>query len=226
MAGILLAVLLVLALLIYWQIILAEGTYLGRSIVAKLYDWTARRYDRIKAYDIDWEDTTLGRPLATLLEHIPQLLILDVATGTGRVPMSLFRQPAFHGAIVGLDLSAGMLAQARRNLAEYAGRMLLVRGDAGRLPFPDAAFHAVVCCEALEFMPHPRRALVEMTRVLKPGGWLLFTNRIGWEARFLPGKVFPRRRVAGALQGLPLENIQEIIWEVNYDQVWARRKIQ
>lgn len=226
MAGILLAILLVLTLLIYWQIILAEGTYLGRSIVAKLYDWTAGRYDRIKAYDIDLEDATLGRPLAALLEHIPHPLVLDVATGTGRVPMSLLRQPAFRGAVVGLDLSAGMLTQARRNLAEHAGRVLLVRGDAGRLPFPDAAFHAVVCCEALEFMPHPRRALAEMTRVLKPGGWLLFTNRIGWEARFLPGKVFPRRRVAGSLQGLPLENVQEIVWETNYDQVWARRKIQ
>lgn len=224
MAGILLTILLVLILLVYWQFILAEGTYLGRSIVAKLYDWTAGRYDRIKAYNVELEDATLGRPLAAALEHVPHPLVLDVATGTGRLPMSLLRQPAFRGTVVGLDLSAGMLAQARRNLAEHAGRVHLVQGDACRLPFPDAAFHAVTCLEALEFMPHPRAALAEMTRVLKPGGWILFTNRIGWEARFLPGKVFPRRRVASVLQGLPLEEISEMVWEVNYDQVWARRQ--
>lgn len=224
MVGILIVVFLILTAVLYWQFILAEGTYLGRHVVVKLYDKIAHRYDALKEYDPPAEDATLGGRLAFLLKDCPDPKVLDVATGTGRVCMTLLRQNSFRGHVCGLDRSAGMLEHARHNLAPHTSRAHLIRGDADALPFPDASFDAVSCCEALEFMPDPQRVLREMVRVVKPGGALFFTNRIGWEARFLPGKVFRRGHVAEALRHLPLERVRELPWEANYDQVWARRR--
>jgi len=147
-----------------------------------------------------------------------------VGTGTGRVLVSLLRQPAFRGRAVGLDASAGMLRVARRNLAPHAGRVVLMHHEASRLPFAGASFDAVSCVEVLEFTPQPAETLRELVRVLKPGGILLFTNRVGGEARYLPGRTFPRHGIRDLLAPLPLEDIMVVPWEVNYDQIWARRR--
>lgn len=207
----------------YWLFVLSEGAYLGPRAVTWLYDLTARRYDRVKRYEERLEDLTLGRPLADRVGPDPEALVLDVATGTGRVLMSLLRQPEFQGRVIGLDLSARMLEQATGNLAANAGRVTLLHDDASSLPFRDATFDAVTCSEALEFLPDPPATLREMARVLRPGGTLLFTNRIGIEALFLPGKVFPRRTIQARLAELPLRDVLVSRWEANYDQIWARR---
>jgi SAM-dependent methyltransferase len=216
--------LLVLLGLVYWQLVLAEGVYLGRRVVVALYDIAARGYDHLKGYEPQLEDYTLGQPLAERLGDDPEVWVLDVGTGTGRMLLSLMRVRAFHGHAVGLDPSAGMLRRAVRNLAPHRQRVALVRQEAGRLPFSDAAFDAVCCIEAIEFTTDPVRTLHEFVRVLKPGGTLLFTQRIGTEALFLPGRVFRPLRLAQVLADLPLEDIQVLTWEMNYDQVWARRR--
>ncbi|MEW5961021.1 MAG: hypothetical protein AB1801_25115, partial [Chloroflexota bacterium] len=59
-----LGILALVGLLLYWQLILAEGAYLGAPLVALLYDWTAERYNRIKEFDPELETFTLGLPLA------------------------------------------------------------------------------------------------------------------------------------------------------------------
>ena len=43
--------LVLLGLLLYWQLVIAEGAYLGPRIVTLMYDWSARVYERIKQYD-------------------------------------------------------------------------------------------------------------------------------------------------------------------------------
>jgi len=215
--------LLVLAALVYWQLVLTEGTYLWTRVVTLLYDLSARRYDRIKQYDLPLEDATLGKPLAERVGSDSEALVLDVATGTGRVPKSLLRQTEFQGKVIGLDISERMLEQAARNLTAHNERVCLLRHDAGRLPFEDGVFDMVTCVEALEFLPDSMGTLHEMARVLRPGGTLLFTNRIGREALFLPGKVFPRHRTEETLAAFPLRDVSVSRWEVNYDQIWAYR---
>ena len=215
--------LLCLAGVAYWHLVLAEGAYLGPRVVRLLYDWSARYYDRLKGYQKPLEDLTLGIPFAARVGDDPAAWVLDVAVGTGRMPMSLFRQPAFRGRLVGIDISAPMLRRAARNLAAYRDRLALLRYDASRLPFDDGAFDAVSCIEALEFFPEPMGALREMVRVLKPGGALLFTNRIGYQARFLPGRTLPRQGVMERLSGLPLREVEVRSWEIDYDQIWATR---
>ncbi len=210
-----------LGLLLYWQLIIAEGAYLGPRIVTLMYDWSAGVYERIKRYSPGDEQWFLGLPLARALELIPAPLVLDVATGTGRLPRALLRQPAFDGRVVGLDLSRRMLGEAVRRTAQFANRLTYIWQDACNLPFDDDTFDAVTCLEALEFTPHPHTVLAELVRVLRPGGVLLTTNRVGSDARFLPGRAFPRDEFEQVLDGLPLEEVKVRCWQQDYDLAWA-----
>jgi SAM-dependent methyltransferase len=84
------------------------------------------------------------------------------------------------GLAVGLDASRAMLAEAvARNLAPRAAYL---RAEARRMPFADASFDAVCCYAALYLVPEPFTVLVEMLRVLAPGGRiaLMTTYRGSW----------------------------------------------
>jgi len=213
--------LVLLGLLFYWQLVIAEGTYLGPRAVTLLYDWSARAYEHIKQFDIGAEQWFLGLPLARALEAIPAPLVLDVATGTGRLPRVLLQQPAFDGQIIGLDLSRRMLREAVRRTARFADRLTFLWQDARHLPFDDDTFDAVTCLEALEFTPDPRAVLTELVRVSRPGGVLLVTNRVGRDAKFLPGRAFPRDEFERLLRKFPLEEVKIRPWQVDYDLAWA-----
>jgi SAM-dependent methyltransferase len=113
--------------------------------------------------------------------------VLDLCTGTALVPaVAAAARP--DACVVGLDLSPEMLAVGRAKLAA-AGRTNapLVRGDAGRLPFPDASFDAVTVSYGLHELPTEvrERAVREVARVLRPGGNFLVADlarppRLGW----------------------------------------------
>lgn len=210
-----------LGLLLYWQLIVAEGTYLGRRVVALMYDCSAGAYERIKGFIPSEEQWFLGLPLARSLSLVPAPLVLDVATGTGRLPRALFRQPPFRGRVIGLDLSRRMLRQAVRHTAQFGDRLTLIWQDAVCLPFEGGTFDAVTCLEALEFMSDPQRVLEELVRVLRPGGVLLVTNRVGRDARLLPGRAFSPDTFEEMLRELPLEQVKTRSWQVDYNLVWA-----
>ena len=211
-----------LALLAYWQLVIAEGAYLGPWVVARSYDWFARRYDGVKHFVPSAERWFVAGPLMQGLWRVENPLLLDVATGTGRLPLALLGE-GFSGQIIGLDLSLGMLRQARDKLAPYSDHVHLVWQDASALPFDDGAFDAVTCLEALEFLPRPLEALAEMVRVLAPDGILFLTNRVGREARFLPGRAIPRPLFEQTLAEHPLRDVQARRWQVDYDLTMARK---
>jgi ubiquinone/menaquinone biosynthesis C-methylase UbiE len=216
------AVLIFAGLFLWWLLITTEGVYLGRGVVIWLYDVYARRYDRIKQYDAGWEAATLGRPLFRALLDIPAPLVLDVATGTARLPLALFGQPAFNGYVIGLDFSRRMLSIAAEKVAPLGFRVTLIYQHAQNLPFDDNTFDAVTCLEALEFMPDPDAVIAELVRVARPGAVLLLTNRKGTPARLMPGKTHSRTEIMAHLQRrFGLEDIATTVWQMDYDQVWA-----
>ncbi|MDI7274844.1 MAG: methyltransferase domain-containing protein [Anaerolineae bacterium] len=212
-----------LGLLAYWALVLSEGAYLGPRAVAWLYDRAAGRYDRIKNPELADDAHHLARPLLLMLEEAAAPRLLDVGTGTGRLPLALMAQRSFRGQIVGADRSPGMLAQAQRKLGHSSGRCGLALADAEHLPFAAAQFDAVTCLEVLEFTARPRHTLCELLRVLKPGGVLVVTNRVGWDALWYPGRLCGRGRVEAALRLIGAEVLESERWQTYYDLIWARK---
>lgn len=218
------AVILFGAFLIWWLIFETEGVYLGRRVVVALYDLYAAHYDRIKQFDETADITLISQPLLDRIAPIVDPLILDVATGTARVPLIMARNARFQGHIIGLDASRRMLARARDKVV--AGRfesfVSLLHHDASDLPFEDGSFDVVTCLEALEFMPRPQQALAEMARVLRPGGLLLTTIRI--DTRWMPTRTFSEERMRRELERLEMRDIEVVVWQEDYSQIWAYKK--
>jgi ubiquinone/menaquinone biosynthesis C-methylase UbiE len=96
-------------------------------------------------------------------------VVLDVACGPGNTTRTLVAEVGPDGLAVGVDSSATMLAQAVRD-SPAGSPVGYVRADAIDLPFADSTFDAVSCYGALYLMDDPAAALVEMIRVLAPGG--------------------------------------------------------
>lgn len=213
------------ALVAYCELVIAEGVHLGPRVVAFLYDLVAHRYNNIKQFDPSYEAWFLGEPLAAALQNVRAPLVLDVATGTGRLPITLLAQENYAGCVIALDGSRKMLAEAVRATHALSDRLTFIWQDARHLSFEDDAFDAVTCLEALEFMPDTRQTLREMVRVLRPGGTLLLTNRVGPWAKFLPGHTQGRAAFEAMLSALGLERIQTQTWQVEYDLVWARKSV-
>jgi ubiquinone/menaquinone biosynthesis C-methylase UbiE len=211
----------VIAFILYWQLIIAEGAYLGARVVAVLYDVVAHRYNRIKHFEREDDAHFFGDPLVKWLADTPRPRVLDVATGTGRVPMTLLANSEFAGTIVAVDRARLMLREAMRDLAGYSARVLVSRQDGSRLALGEAAFDAVCCLEALEFMPDPDAALAECARVLKAGGILMVTRRTGPWARLMPGRNPSRERFKAQVESLGMWNVQVQTWQVDYDLVWG-----
>jgi ubiquinone/menaquinone biosynthesis C-methylase UbiE len=209
------------ALLLYWQLVWAEGSYLGKRPVAWLYNLVAHRYNTIKQYDDDDDARFLGEPLTLSLQGILDPIVLDVATGTSRLPLALCKQPLFRGQIVALDNARRMLQTAAEYARAYRDRITWVWHDAVPLPFDDATFDLVTCLEAFEFMPSTHAALRECLRVLKPGGLLLVTNRVGSGRWLLFGKTYSKEGFASLLKSLGQIDITTQVWQYDYDLVWS-----
>lgn len=117
----------------------------------------------------------------------PDSTILDVGCGAGQtmrlmVELMADQSPA---VLVGIDGDAEGLALGRL-IADRSGiPITFARADAHDLPVPDASFSMVVCRVALNYM-HQARALAEMARVVKPGGFLyLRVERVHYDLRLI-----------------------------------------
>jgi demethylmenaquinone methyltransferase/2-methoxy-6-polyprenyl-1,4-benzoquinol methylase len=127
-----------------------------------------------RRYDLMNRLMTLGRDRAWRTETVANALsrpgaVLDVATGTGDLALEVLRQhPSAH--VVGLDLVPEMLALAPGKAGVEAVQPGWVQGDALRIPFPDAAFDAIVTGFALRNVTSIPAAFAEMARVTRSGG--------------------------------------------------------
>ena len=102
----------------------------------------------------------------------PSERVLDIACGTGIVARTAARKLGSGGRVVGLDLSAPMLAVARTAATAEGMTVEWREGSAAKLPLPDGAFDIVFCQQGLQFFPDRPAALREMFRVLSPRGTL------------------------------------------------------
>jgi ubiquinone/menaquinone biosynthesis C-methylase UbiE len=141
----------------------------GRT--SRIYDFAARTLLR-RVY---------RRLAADVADTAPQDgAVLDVGTGPGVLLVELARRrPDLR--LTGLDLSADMVAAAKRNLGPFGDRATARVGNATDLPFPDGSFDLIVSSLSLHHWDHPEAAVPEFARVLKPGGRLCV-----YDFRFAP----------------------------------------
>lgn len=122
--------------------------------------------------------------------------VLDLGCGTGEDAAALAARVGPRGRAIGVDVSATMIAEARRR-AEGAGvPVVFVEGDAHHLGFPDATFDGCRAERLLQHAADPRAVLAQMVRVVKPGGRVVI-----WESE-LEMLVFdaPDRAASRAMQ--------------------------
>jgi SAM-dependent methyltransferase len=105
------------------------------------------------------------------LQHLrPDMVVLDCGCGTATITIGLAEAlPA--GAVVGVDLASDCLTVARRNASVMGRRNLVCAASDGRyLPFPEAAFDAVLSHSMIETVDEPANVVAELRRVVKFGG--------------------------------------------------------
>ena len=140
----------------------------GRFLVAPLLDW-------------------LGAPMMdaafAALEPRPGEAILDRGVGGGGLSRALARCGV---RVTGVDPSEVVLEGARRRIGDK-GRFLQGRGEA--IPLPDGATDKAASVNALYFWPALEPVVVELARVLKPGGRLVLGFQTAESVRAWPGHV-------------------------------------
>jgi ubiquinone/menaquinone biosynthesis C-methylase UbiE len=135
-------------------------------------------WDRIMAL-------VLGGPKGE--QHV--LDALDVGCGTGFLSLEL----AVRGhRVTGIDLALAMLDAARRKAAEAGLDIRFQTGDAEQAPFPAASFDLVISRHVLWTLPHPKAAIDDWIRVLRPGGRLAVIDGAQYDVAAAP----PRRENA------------------------------
>jgi phosphatidylethanolamine/phosphatidyl-N-methylethanolamine N-methyltransferase len=105
--------------------------------------------------------------------------ILEVGVGTG-LSLTDYSKTS---RIVGIDISQPMLdkARARVETQHLDHVQTLAVMDAEQLTFPDAFFDVVVAQYVVTAIPNPEKALDEFVRVVRPGGEIILTTRVGAE---------------------------------------------
>jgi ubiquinone/menaquinone biosynthesis C-methylase UbiE len=110
--------------------------------------------------------------------------ILEVACGTGQN----FKLFAPNSEITAVELSPGMLEQARQNASAHGLKVNLAVMDAEKLEFPDGSFDTVVSTLSTCTFPNPVKALQEMKRVCRPDGLILLLEHghsdLPWLAKY------------------------------------------
>jgi len=99
--------------------------------------------------------------------HLPGKTVLDVGCGGGFLAEE-FARDGF--AVTGIDPAARSLEAARKHAADNHLEIDYREGKGEALPFPDASFDVVACCDVLEHVDDLSLVISEVARTLKPGG--------------------------------------------------------
>lgn len=131
-------------------------------------DWEKRinKTETSKRLRIVFEELLSGIPLKGKR-------FLEVGCGLGYFSKMAIRKRA---QVTGLDIGEKIIERARRLIP--AGKFIV--GDAKSLPFKDETFDIVLCTEVIEHVESPSRAIKELFRVTKTGGYIVLTtpNRV------------------------------------------------
>lgn len=173
--------------------------------VEQMFDRIAISYDRLN----DW--ISMGfhkqwkRKACQKLQLRPGHQALDVCTGTGDLIAYLLPLVGQQGQVCGLDFSAQMLSFAQQRY-QAQSQVSLTQGDALALPYEDHRFDGAIISFGLRNVTDIPKALAEMYRVIKPGGWMV--NLDTAPKPLLPGMQFYFSKIVPLLGGLLAQDAQ------------------
>jgi len=150
-----------------------------------------------RVYDLGVFQLYFGRVHDRILAAAPARVTtaLDVGCGTGELLVKAAKRWP-DARFAGLDLSADMLAQARRK--QFDADVELVEGSVYQLPFEDGEFDLVTNTLSSHYYDDFPAALAELARVTAPGGMLAMASIGNGLLRYLPGPLGQESR-AGAI---------------------------
>lgn len=132
----------------------------------------AEEYDRMDFTDVNTDFATLASNLGN---H--QAKVLDIGTGTARIPLILSElRPQWQ--IIGVDLASSMLELGNQNI-EQAGKseqIVLQLIDGKKMPYEDNSFDLVMSNSLVHHIPNPLDLLQEIDRVVKVDGSILIRD--------------------------------------------------
>ena len=135
-----------------------------------MFDNISNEYDSLNrvisfGIDVKWRNKVVS-----FVNNSSPETILDIATGTGDLAISLAKTNA--KKIIGLDISEGMLEVGRKKIdkKELDSTIEMVLGDSENLPFEDHCFDAITVAFGVRNFENLEKGLSEIFRVLKPTG--------------------------------------------------------
>ena len=145
------------------------------SCVGPMFDRIAPTYDLLIHLLSAGCDYAWRRRVTAQLRGKEALQIIDLATGTGDLLISLLRERPNITRAVGLDISESMLGLCRQKLQRHglADRVDLVRADASATSLPGGSFDVVTMGFGIRNTADAAATLAEIHRLLKPGGLTL-----------------------------------------------------
>lgn len=153
------------------QALIITGSYGGESVTMHSYDAVAEWYSNWVGPHSMSEDPFFAG-VEALMGDVAGMYICDLACGEGRVARHLANLGA---RVVGIDLSANLLATARRHEKTDPRGIQYIRCDAAHLDgVDDDAFDGVICHMALMDIEDLESTLHAVVRTLQPGGWFIF----------------------------------------------------
>jgi len=150
-----------------------QGEREAAAHVREMFGRIAPRYDflnHLLSLDTDrvWRRRVARRFRAILRR--PSARVLDLCCGTGDLALAFRKEAAAGAEIIGSDFVPEMLERARAKAAASAANVTFVEADALDLPFDDGSFDLVSCSFGFRNLANYERGMLEILRVLKPGG--------------------------------------------------------
>jgi demethylmenaquinone methyltransferase / 2-methoxy-6-polyprenyl-1,4-benzoquinol methylase len=217
------------------------GNTVPEPRVTTMFDAIAPTYDRANTLMTAGQDGRWRRAAVRAAGLDRGGVALDVACGTGKLTADLAAVVGPEGRVVGVDLSPGMLDEARRAVGSLSG-VEFVLGNALALPVADASFDAATIAFGLRNLSSFEDGFREMARAVRSGGRVVCLELSVPRLRFVgsvyrgifritapvAGAVFRRRAAYSylphSLDGFPAaEVIAETMRRAGLENVWFRR---